>query len=91
MNLLFWGLTLGMVGKVLLAIGVIMAHTEIAHEKRIDAEVIRSFKTELIITLLGVIFIVAGYFMELYFYGFTPLLGCSGTECAAMINAAFSQ
>lgn len=90
-NLLFWGLTIGVVGKVLLAVGVLKAHSEIAHEHRIDNRVLRSFKLERTLTLAGLLLIVVGYAMEIYFYGFTPLLTCSGTECSAALNAAFSQ
>ena len=79
MNILFWGLTIGMIGKVMLAAGVLIAHTELAHEKRIDAEVLQSFKLELWLTIFGLLLIVLGYGMEVYFYGFTPLLTCEAT------------
>lgn len=91
MNFLFWGLTISVIGKVTVAIGVWLAHTEIAHERKIDAQVIRSFKTERWLTIIGIALIVAGYSMEIYFYGFTPFLTCSGSECAALLNAAVSQ
>jgi len=84
MNLLFWGLTVSLIGKVLLAAGVIVAHSKIAHEHRIDKAVIKSFKREQIITALGITLIIAGYLMEITFYNFdTTLLTCSGSECAA--------
>lgn len=91
MNILFWGLTISVVGKVLLAIGVLKAHTQLAIEHRIDNIVIRTFRFERWITLLGLFLIVLGYTLEVYFYGFTSFLTCSGEECSAMINAAFSQ
>ena len=83
MNLLFWGLTISVVGKVFLAIGVLRFHSEIVHEHRIDAKVIRTFHTERWLTILGVMLIVVGYAMEIYFYGLTPMLTCIGDECAA--------
>ncbi len=83
MNLLFWGLTTGVIGKVLLVVGILKAHGQITHEHRIDAKVLRTFHTEKILTLLGLFLIVLGYAMEIYFYGFTPLLTCVGSECAA--------
>lgn len=89
MNILFWGLTIGTIGKVLLAVGVIIAHSGIVREQRIDSVVLRSFRIEHTITIVGVILIVIGYFMEIYFYGYTPFLTCAGTECSAAINAAF--
>lgn len=92
MNLLFWGLTISVVGKVLLAVGVLKAHGEIAHEHRIDAKVLRTFKTERFLTLAGLACIVFGYTLEIYFYGFTTaMLTCSGDECAAALGALLSQ
>lgn len=88
MNILFWGLTIGVIGKVLLALGVIIAHSQLAHERRIDLLVIKSFRLELIITIIGLIMIVCGYFMEIYFYGLTPLLTCEGNTCAAALIQA---
>lgn len=91
MNLLFWALTLSVIGKVLLVIGVLLAHNELAHEHKIDAKVIRTFKIERWITILGLLLIVIGYVMEIYFYGFTSLLTCEGESCAAALGSAFSQ
>jgi hypothetical protein len=91
MNILFWGLTIGTLGKVLLAVGVIIAHSGIVKERKIDSEVLRGFRVEHTITILGLLMIVLGYFMEIYFYGFTPFLTCSGLECSAAILNAFPR
>ena len=92
MNLLFWGLTVSLVGKLMLAAGVIVAHSKIAHEHRIDRAVIKSFKREQIITLVGVLLIIVGYSMEIYFYSFdTELLRCSGQECEQAAAIILSQ
>ena len=92
MNLLFWGLTIGMIGKVMVAAGVLIAHSELAHEKRIDQRVLKGFRTELILTLAGLLFIVGGYIMEISFYEIdTSLLTCKGADCAAAIPAAYYQ
>lgn len=91
MNILFWGLTLGTLGKVLLAVGVIIAHSGIVKERKIDSEVLRGFRIEHTITILGLILIIVGYFMEIYFYGYTPFLTCTGEECSAAIINAFPQ
>ncbi len=87
MNLLFWGMTISVVGKVFLVVGVLKAHSEIAHEHRIDAKVLRTFKTERWLTIIGLALIVIGYTLEVYFYGFANMLTCSGTECAAALGA----
>jgi len=91
MNLLFWGLTIGVIGKVMLAIGVLMAHTMLAHEHKVDAKVLSTFRKEHTITIIGITLIIIGYLLEIYFYGFTSLLTCPLGECAAAVNAAISQ
>lgn len=91
MNILFWALTIGVVGKVLLAVGILIAHGGIVHERRIDNLVLKGFHTEKILTIVGIVMIVIGYTMEIYFYGFTPLLTCTGSECAGAASAILSQ
>lgn len=87
MNLLFWGLTLGVVGKVLLAVGILKVHYEMAREHQIDEKVIRSFYLEKILTIVGIFSIIIGYLIELYFYGGIDMLFCQGTDCASAVGA----
>ena len=82
MNLLFWALTVGVIGKILLAVGVLIAHNELAHERKIDQLVLKSFRLEHSLTVAGIILIVAGYGMEVYFYDFISMLTCGGHDCA---------
>ncbi|MFT7507407.1 MAG: hypothetical protein ACI92I_000557 [Acidimicrobiales bacterium] len=92
MNLLFWGLTVSVFGKILLAVGILKAHGQISHEHRIDAKVLKTFQTEKILTLTGLFLMLLGYAMEVYFYGFiTSILTCSATECAASVASMLSQ
>lgn len=91
MSILFWGLTIGVTGKVMLAAGVLMAHSTLAHEHRVDDKVLRSFRIEHMITVTGILLIFFGYFLELYFYGFTPFHECDLESCGAALNAAFSH
>lgn len=92
MSLLFWGLTVGVIGKTLLAAGVLLAHHEIAREKKIDKLVIKYFRIEGILTIIGLLLILIGYFMEIYFYGFTtPLLTCEAGQCAAALSNSISN
>lgn len=91
MNLLFWGLTIGIIGKVMLGIGVLVAHSQLAHERRVDQAVLRSFRTEHILTVTGIILMAAGYFMELYFYGLLSLLTCFTDECLFGATVILSQ
>jgi len=92
MNLLFIGMTISLVGKCMIAFAVIMAHTELAHEHRVDARVIKSFHTEKIMTMIGILFIIAGYILEVYFFGgFSNFAFCSGESCAATIINSFNR
>lgn len=88
MNLLFWGLTTGTIGKVMLAVGVLKAHGQIVHEHRIDRKVIKTFKTERWLTIVGLLLIVLGYGMEVYFYDFINLLSCEPGACTAALGEA---
>ena len=89
MSLLFLGMTLSVLGKGLLALGIIWVHVTMATERTIDEEVIKSFRRETIITLLGFSMIVIGYFLEVYALGgFGAVIACSGAECAAMVGGA---
>lgn len=91
MNILFWGLTIGALGKVLVAIGILKVHHIMALEQRINEKVIHSFAFEKALTILGVIFIFVGYLMELYFYNLTPMLTCTGKECMQAAALILSQ
>lgn len=87
MNLLFLGMTASVVGKMMLAYGVVLVHVKMAKERRIDEAVIQSFHTEMIITIIGIVLIIAGYFMEVAFLGgFGFLLECSEKSCAAALG-----
>lgn len=91
MNLLFWGLTLGTLGKVLVAVGILRVHYVMAMEKSIDEIVIRSFRLEKILTIVGILLILIGYFAELHFYNLANLLDCRMAECNHSIDIDISQ
>lgn len=82
MNLLFWALTVGVIGKILLAVGVLIAHSQLAHERKVDQLVLNSFRLEHTLTIAGIFLIVAGYFMEIHFYNFVDMLTCESETCA---------
>jgi len=81
MSLLFWGLTIGTIGKVLVAGAVLRVHHVMSKEHRIDNRVIRSFMTEMIVTTIGIILIISGYVLELAFYHPLDLLTCEAPAC----------
>ncbi|MEX0931003.1 MAG: hypothetical protein WDZ68_01780 [Candidatus Paceibacterota bacterium] len=86
MNILFWGLTISLFGKVFLGIGVLIAHAKIAQEKSIDWRVIRSIRIEFVITGIGLAMIIFGYLLEIYFFHSANLLLCLGEACVNNIN-----
>ena len=91
MNILFWGLTFGTIGKILVAVAILKVHHVMAEEHKIDARVIRSFAFEKAITFTGVVFILVGYLCEIYFYDLTPMLTCHGDDCMQAASLILSQ
>ncbi|MBX9906434.1 hypothetical protein K2X96_00880 [Patescibacteria group bacterium] len=71
---LYTALTLGTIGKLILGIAVLRVHAYIIKEHRIDDVVLRAMKRERYITVGGVILILIGYAMEIYFYANVPLV-----------------
>ena len=91
MNLLLWGLTLGTVGKLILGIAVLRVHIRIFEEHSIDGVVLRAIKREHYVTIVALLLIAIGYFLEVFFYtGSTQLFNCVGKECAGVISATFN-
>lgn len=90
MNILFWGITFGMIGKVLVVLAVLHMHHSLIKEHRIDKKVILTYYQERILTFIGLILIVLGYLMEVYFYTPTALFHCTDDTCAATIFESIS-
>ncbi len=92
MNLLLLGLTLGTVGKLVLGVAVLRVHVHILKEHKIDGIVLQSMKREQFVTIIGLLLIVLGYALEVFFYtGSTNLLTCTGEECVAAVSSALFQ
>lgn len=89
MNLLFWGLTLGTLGKVLVVIAVLNMHHTLIKEHRVDHKVVLSYRQERVLTIIGLILIVAGFLCEVYFYNPTNMLFCHEEDCMAAGISAF--
>lgn len=75
MNLLFWGLTIGVIGKSLVAVAVLLAHHTIAREHKIDGRVLKTFRREFVLTIAGLLCILLGYVLEIVFYNSHNFLG----------------
>ena len=86
MNLLFWGLTLGTIGKVLLALAVLHMHHTLVREHRVDKFVILSYQQERILTFIGIVLIVAGYILEIYFYQPAAMLTCRPEDIGCVLG-----
>ena len=91
MNILFWGLTLGVAGKILVVLAVLHMHHSLVKEQRIERGVILTYKQERIMTFLGLILIAVGYILEIMFYSPTELFNCEGVRCAAALGNLLSQ
>lgn len=91
MNFLLWGITLGTIGKLILGIAVLRVHLLMLQEHKFDGIVFRGIKKEHVLTIVGLVFIVVGYLLEVMFYqGSTLFFDCTGSECVGAINAAFN-
>ncbi|OGG55392.1 hypothetical protein A3D62_03365 [Candidatus Kaiserbacteria bacterium RIFCSPHIGHO2_02_FULL_49_11] len=67
-NVLFWGLTLGIIGKVLLGVTVIAVHLKIVKEHKIDGVVLKEMRRERNLAIVGIIFMIVGYILEVLYY-----------------------
>lgn len=92
MNLLLWGITLGTIGKLVLGIAVLRVHVYILREHKIDNVVLKALKREQLVTVIGLLMIVLGYALEIFFYyGSTEFLSCVGEECASLVGATLGN
>lgn len=71
-DLLFWGLTIGTAGKILLGVTVVSVHWKIVKEHKIDKLVLREMRKERNVALVGIALVVTGYIFEVLFYGYVP-------------------
>jgi hypothetical protein len=85
MNILFWGITLGTLGKVIIGLAVLRVHMKIFEERKIDGAVLKSIRIEHVLTLLGIALILLGYLLEVAFYNGVNLFSCSGLSCASLL------
>ena len=67
--MLFWGMTFGVVGKVLLGLAVVFVHHKVVKEHKIDRKVLTEMRRERNIALIGIALIVIGYFLEVQALG----------------------
>ena len=68
MLILFSGLTISVIGKIMVALSVLKVHHVMAKEHHIDNKVIRMFTWEKEVTYVGIFLIIVGYGLEIWFY-----------------------
>ena len=59
------GFTLDIIGKIMIAFTAIMVHHRFWKEHKVDERVFRAMRRERWIGILGITFILAGYFLQL--------------------------
>jgi hypothetical protein len=59
------GLTLRVIGEILLGLTVILVHHQIVTDHRIDRKVLSLMHREQLLAGLGIAFIIAGYILEI--------------------------
>ncbi len=68
MNLFTIGLVLDTTGKILIGLAVLMVHRHVFKEHKIDQNVMRAIRKEWIVTLIGILLIIAGTILQLIFH-----------------------
>lgn len=85
MNLLFWGITFGFLGKLLLGIAVLRVHLAVLRERGVDGVVFRAIRNEEVLSIIAILLVIIGYFLEIYFYSSLNLFSCEKFDCAALL------
>lgn len=65
MNYLLLSETFDLIGSLLIAYTVIMVHYRFWKEHKVDGNVFREMRREQIIGMVGVVFMLAGYFVKI--------------------------
>lgn len=65
MNWFIIGTTFDVMGKVLIGITVLIVHRHVLKEHRITKDVLKQMRKEQILGLLGIVFILIGYFIHI--------------------------
>ena len=72
MDLLFWGLTAGIAGEVLIGVAVMSVHWRIVKEHKIDRVVLREMRRERNLALICIALMVLGYILKVSHFGYLP-------------------
>lgn len=61
------GLTFNVLGEILIGLTVLRVHWRFRKEHRVDEKVFQEMKREQVLGIIGIIFIVIGYLLQLFF------------------------
>ena len=64
--ILIIGITLDVIGTILIAYTVLRVHTRAREERAIDSRVINEMKKERATSIVGIVFIVTGYIFQMF-------------------------
>jgi len=67
MNIPVVGLTIETLGEILLGLTVLFVHWHVIKEHKIDSDVLRTMKKEQIMGITGLVLIIVGYLIQVYF------------------------
>jgi len=66
LTILIIGITLDVIGTILIAYTVLRVHTRAREERAIDSRVINEMKRERARTIVGIVFIIIGYVFQMF-------------------------
>lgn len=59
------GFTSDVIGKILIAVSVLLVHRRLLKERKIDKITLKEIRKESYLTVAGIILIILGYFLQL--------------------------
>jgi len=65
MTTLIVGMTISLIGNILIGITVIRVHIHLANERKVDGDVIAAIRREKYLAAAAIILMVIGYFVEI--------------------------
>jgi hypothetical protein len=65
----FWALTFEFTGKILIAVTVLLVHSRVRREHKIDKRVLKEMGKETVIGVLGIVLMLVGYLLHLVLIG----------------------
>ncbi|PJE75763.1 hypothetical protein COV04_02340 [Candidatus Uhrbacteria bacterium CG10_big_fil_rev_8_21_14_0_10_48_11] len=66
LTILIIGITLDVIGAILIAYTVLQVHNRAREERAIDSRVINEMKKERAMSIVGIVFIITGYIFQMF-------------------------